>query len=265
VDTLITWLGGQAYLDRTISVALLVTARIMPLMLLTPWLALRTAPKLLVVAVSLIFGAILTPCALQTAPELSTNILALSVSAARELLIGMIFAVAATLPFYALEWAGWLADTWRDAVPPTGSQSPLSDLYVMMGMVLFLSLGGYRLAINAFTDSFVAVPVGGTIRSLTMSSVAWGSVRLVASALSLAFVLATPIAVMVALSQLVVGLFSRTVPNVSFDVIIGMPLRRIVGLIGALLCISLIIAMLPQISRDAIEAASALVARLFKP
>jgi flagellar biosynthesis protein FliR len=263
VDTLITWLGGQAYLDRTISVALLVTARIIPLMLLTPWLVLRTAPKLLVVAVSFILGTILTPCALQTAPDISANLLVLSVSAARELLIGMIFAVAATLPFYALEWAGWLADTSRDAAP--GSQSPLSDLYVMMGMVLFLSLGGYRVAINAFTDSFVAVPVGGTIRSLTMSSVAWGSIRLVASALSLAVVLAMPIAVMVASSQLVVGLFSRTVPNVSLDGIIGMPVRRIVGLIGALLCISFIIAILPQIYRDAIGAASALVARLLKP
>jgi flagellar biosynthesis protein FliR len=268
VDLVLTRLSGEFAIDQTIAVAILVTARVMPLILLTAWLALRAAPNLVLIAVSAILATLLTPYALSTAPPLPSDISILSLLTTREILVGTVFAIAAALPFYALEWAGRLTDTMRDPsltkgtdLPGLSPQTPLSNLYVMTGMVLFLSVGGHRIAITALTDTFIALPIGTTNTASTIRAISWESVRLVASALTLSVIMAAPIAALIALSQFALVLVGRSFPNLSLYLIAGIPLRALIALVGVLFCISLIIDMLPRIFQEAIDAASALLQR----
>ncbi|MBN1653650.1 MAG: flagellar biosynthetic protein FliR [Deltaproteobacteria bacterium] len=269
MNDLLKWLGGDASVDQTVLVAILVTARVIPLTHLTPWLALSIAPNPLIVAVSVVLAVLLTPYALGTAPEISSRIVDLSLLAARELLIGTVFAVAAAMPFIALAWAGRLTDTIGDrsitdnaTSSVYSAQTPLSNLYAMMGMVLFFSLGGHRLAVSALTKTFITLPIAATMSAPTLSLVVWESVRLIADALALSLVLTAPVAAIVALCEIALGFFGRSFPHLSFSYVAAMPLRAFVALGAVCLCVSFIMDLMPQIFRDAFETASELIKRM---
>lgn len=266
MDLLLARLSGEFSIDQTIRVAILVTARVIPLALITPWIVLRAKPNPILITVSGILAALLTPFALRTTAPLPTVNLELSLLIIREILVGTVFAIASALPFYALEWSGRLTDTLRDpsfreftSISGPSTQTPLRTLYVMTGMVLFFSIGGHRLAIKALADTFIVLPIGSVNIPATIRTVSWDSVRLVETALTLSIVLAAPIAAMIALSEFVLGLVGRSLPNLSLYFIAAVPLRALVALVGVLFSISLIVDMLPQIFRESIEAASAII------
>jgi flagellar biosynthesis protein FliR len=269
VEALLAQLSGQFAIEQSVAVAILVIARVIPITLLTSWIALRATPNLGLLAVSALVAILLTPYALATAPALSTDTPLLLLLVAREILIGTVFAIAVALPFFALAWAGRLTDTLRDPSLGTNSilssqssQTPLRNLYVLTGMVLFFSIGGHRLAITALTESFVAIPIGSSNQAAFVPTLTWESVRLVASALTLSLLLAAPVAAMIALSEFAFGIVDRSLPNLSLYLVAGIPLRALVILLGALFSIAIIIDMLPQLFREAIEGAGALLKRL---
>src|SRR5262249_6339792 len=132
--------------------------------------------------------------------------LALGALALREALVGAVFAVAASLPLYALDWSGRLVDTWRGATmaevlaPPTGERSsPLGTLQVMLGVAVFVTLGGHRTALIAFGDALRTVPVGAVAEAHGVGPVALGAARLAADALAFSVSIAAPAAVAIVL------------------------------------------------------------------
>lgn len=269
MDLLLARLIGELAIGQTIAAAIIVTARFIPLTLLAPWIVIRTTPNLALLAISVVLGTILTPYALSTAAPLPSDTFVLSLLIAREILIGTVFAVAATLPFFALAWAGRISDTMRDpslskdtTLSGSSHQTPLSKLYVMIGIVLFFIVGGHRIAITALADTFITLPIRCANQAFSIRAVSWESVRLVASALTLSLVLAAPIAAMIALSELALSLVGRSLPNLSLYFFAGIPLRALIAIVGALFCISIIVDMLPQMFRQAIEAANAFLSRV---
>jgi len=266
VQALVTWLGGQDAITRALLVGMLVAARVAPLTILAPWLAVRQAPVMLRTAVVLALTLALTPLALESAPELPQSALLVAALALREVLVGAVFAIATALPMHALEWAGSLVDTWRGAnlaqilAPPTGTRtSPVGTLYVMMGVVLFIGVGGHRVALEALADGLAVVPVG-TGQVLGPDAIALGAARLLGQALSFAAVLAAPVAVAIVLVEVALGLVARASPQVPVF-FAGMPLRAATGLGAALLGLALLVERLPAAMRGAIDTAADLVLR----
>lgn len=265
MEALIAWLGGDERVARVLVVGLLVAARVAPLALLAPWLSMRQAPTVLRTAVVLALTAALTPLAVESAPAIPPALPVVALLALREVLVGSLFAIATALPFYALDWAGRLVDLWRGAslaeviAPPTGERtSPLGDLYLMMGVVLFVVLGGHRLALAAFAEGLAEVPVGEAALASGLGDVALGAMRLAANALAFGVALAAPAAVAIVLVEVSLGLVARAAPQIPVF-FAGMPLRAAVGLAAALLALSLVADELPAAFRGAIDAASRLV------
>lgn len=249
-------------LGRSAPVVLLVSARALPLAWLAPWLGWRGNAASVRVMVALVVALALTPLALAQAPRVPGGWLPLLLMGLREALVGTAFAIAASVPLWALGWAGDLLDRWRGS-PSDGSargEGLLGTLHVSAGVVFFVSVGGHRLAIAAFGGSLVDAPVG-TGAALALSSFALGTARLVTAALELALALAAPAAVAFLLLEGALALAGRVAPTLR-PWVLGMPLRAALGVAIASLGLS---AALPRMSgpiAGSIEAATELVRRL---
>lgn len=167
------------------------------------------------------------------------------------------------MPLYALGWAGELLDRWRGSpadatsVGPAGEASPLGALHLSAGVVLFVTLGGHRLALAAFATSFVDVPLGGGADG-ALAPFALGAMRIVADALTLALAFAAPAAIAFVVLEIVLGLWGRVAPGLSLY-LLGMPLRAGLGVALALLGLSVLLPRLGPVIVRSIDAASDLV------
>lgn len=244
--------------------ALLVAARALPLTVIAPWMMVRMAPAVVRAGVVMALVVGLAPLVSSRLPAVLPDRDAMFVWLARELVIGAVYAVAVSLPLFALDWAGRLTDTWRGATlseviaPPTGERtSPLGDFYLMTGLALFVTLGGPRVALGAFADGLGVAP---DAVALDVAQVAFGSLRPITQSLALALAFAAPAALAIVLVELSLGLVGRAAPQLPVF-FAGMPLRAGSLLFVALLSISLIVARLPELFRSAQATAGALLAR----
>lgn len=262
MDELIARLGGTREVGHLLAVGLLVAARLAPLTFMAPWLSMRGAPALVRTGVLLALTMALTPLALGTAADVPLAGGLLVALALRESLIGMVFALTTSIPFFALDYGGRLVDTWRGAnlaeviAPPTGERtSPLGDLYLLFGVALFVTLGGHRIALGAFADSLRTVPVGVFHAHAGIQSLGMDVAHLVSHALTFAVMLAAPAAATIILVEISLGLLSRAAPQVP-AFFAGMPLRAAAGLAGCLLSASWLVGALSGEFRGAIVHAS---------
>lgn len=253
-------------IDRYLAVAGLVGARVSPLLLLAPWLSFKATPTFVRTALTVAFTVVYTPLVLSLDPVVPEAALFYGVALIREAFVGALFAVTVSIPFYAVEWTGRLTDTWRGAsmaeiiAPPTGERSsPLGALLLFASIVLFISIGGHRLALRTFFDTFVSLPVG-TPTNLS-PGFGLGVLQLVTQALTFAVALAAPIAVSIVLVEIALGLVAKSSPQVPVF-FAGMPLRAATGLAALLLILSITVSSLPDGFASAIGAASNLVESL---
>lgn len=250
--------------DGVVAVGALVAARVAPLTILAPWLTLRRTPPIVRSALVLALTVALTPLASASAASAAiadADPLTLGAWILREALVGTLFAVATALPLHALDWSGRLVDTWRGAslaeviAPPTGERtSPVGDLYLMMGVVLFLLVGGHRVAFAAFADGLSVAPVGRVDLAGGAEALTLGVLRLSASALAFAVSVAAPVAVAIVVVEISLGLIARSAPQVPVF-FAGMPLRAATGLGAALAALSVVAGQLPEVYAGAIAIA----------
>lgn len=255
------WLGVE--LARALPVWLLVTLRTVPLAFVAPWLGWKGTASFARVSVALVIALALTPLALQTAPALPAGWLPLALLGLREALIGVAFAIASSLPLWALGWTGALVDRWRGSphegvLGPSEGASPLGALHVAAGVVLFVMLGGHRLALAAFADGFVDTPVGAGASPESVATFALGVGRLITAALELAVVFAAPAAIAFVLLEAVLGLAARVAPALSLWTS-AVPLRAALGVAVALVGLAALLPRLGPLFTGSVEAAAELV------
>jgi len=270
MQALLDALGGPDAVERWLLVGALVAARVAPLTVFAPWLTLRKTPPILRAGIVVALTLALAPLAEQS--------VALDVAAAdaltfgawllREALVGTLFAVVTSLPFFALDWAGRLVDTWRGAslaeviAPPTGERtSPLGDLYLLMGIALFLALGGHRLAFRAFAEGLAIAPVGGARFGDAGAAIALGAAELSGAALAFAMAIAAPAAAAIVVVEVALGLVARAAPQVPVF-FAGMPLRAATGIAAMLLSLTVVTGEIRGELQAAIDASLHWLSRL---
>jgi type III secretory pathway component EscT len=256
--------------DDALAKGALVAARLAPLTVVAPWIALRDAAASVRAALVLLLTLALAPLAFAHADAAASAASAaelLPVQMLREAMVGFVFAVATAVPFYALDHGGRLVDAMRGAssseviAPPTGERtSPFGDLYLLAGVALFASLGGPRLAIEVLAKSFEVVPIGAAV-DFGRTTFALGAARLFAFALAFGLSVAAPAALSIVLVEAALGLIARASPSIPVF-FAGMPLRAAAGIAGSLLGLSVVFDRLPEVFRATLEGAGRLVAAL---
>jgi flagellar biosynthetic protein FliR len=159
----------------------------------------------------------------------------LAVGMAGELILGAIIGLVAAILFVGLQLGGQIIAQeaglmfGQIADPDTGEQvSIISNLYLQLGTVLFMVIGGHRELLLICLDTFRTIPL------LEGSPRIEEGAALVIEALTLGFVLAVRIAaptlIALFLINLVLGFISRTVPQLNV-MIFGFTVKGMVSFI----------------------------------
>ena len=172
---------------------------------------------------------------------------------ANELALGIVMGLTVRMCFLGLQLGGQMVAReaglayGQTVDPSTGAQQSIfSGLYVQLGAVVFLILGGHRILLAVALDTFYALPLLGD------QGVLAGGLTMLLDALTIASEIAirvaAPVMVTLFLVNAAMGFISRTLPQ--FNVlIIGFSIKGLVAFV--LLAISLPAAL--EAFADALE------------
>jgi type III secretory pathway component EscT len=201
-------------LQLLVTLALLLGLRLLPLALLFP-LLLAGLPAVPVIVRALLWGLFtlcLLPAAQAHAGALPNAGAAIVASSVRELVLGLVYAFALSLPLHAARWAGDLIETVRGGAPldEGAKDGALGRFYLLLALAVFVAIGGHRLTLHALADTLRIAPLGAAQTQAGVTALALGSAALVGHALVTALLLAAPVLVAILVTDLLSGLVART-------------------------------------------------------
>jgi flagellar biosynthetic protein FliR len=236
--------------------------RVLALLTFVPVFGVRSIPAPVRIALAVLLAAVLYP-AVADGTAVAASPVALVALAAKEALVGAVLGFVVALAFAALDMAGRLVDATRgstlaEVIDPLSDErtSPLAQLHVQVGLLVFLAIGGHRALILGLAGSYDSVPLAAFPgASAGLAPLAAGAIRLSADALSVALLLAAPALVALWVSEVALGLAGRAAPQVGVH-FVGMPLRAAIGIAMVLFALSAIVPVVAELLRDALGAAA---------
>jgi flagellar biosynthesis protein FliR len=214
---------------------MLVLARVSPLFLLAPLFSSKLIPARArgIVAVALALG--IAPIAMNAGGEtIPTDVLALGGLVIKEMLVGLGFSFALAALFAAVQVAGSLLDTLIGfsfgalVDPVTGTNGGvLNQLYALIGVMIFVVIGGDAWVIQGLARSYDAIPLS---ESPAIGTLVEGAQVAYSGIFAAAIEICAPVLVAVVLCDVAFGLVSRVVPQLNVFAV-GFPAKVTVGLV----------------------------------
>jgi len=221
-------------------VFLLVASRLGGLIMFQPVIGGYGIPANVRMLVVLGLAAMVTPCVHLSAAA-PMHAAAIVFAMGSELLLGVLMGLVVRMCFLGLQLGGQVVAQesglafGRVADPSTGAQqSIISNLYLQLGVVVFLIVGGHRVLMSVALDTFNTIPLLGDQGTFTHG------VGLLFDALLLggeiAIRIAAPVILTLFLVNAAMGFISRTVPQLNI-LTVGFSLKGLIAFV--LMAISL--------------------------
>jgi flagellar biosynthetic protein FliR len=215
---------------------MLVLARVAPLFILAPLFSSKMFPARVrtVTAVALAIG--ISPVATRAlgGGTIPPDVIALAGLMVKELLVGMAFAFGIGALFAALSAAGALLDTMIGFSlggildPLTGNQSSLlTQLYAMIGVLVFIAIGGDAWVIGGLARTYTAVPL---LDSPQIGSLTAGAQAAFSGIFRAAIEVCAPVLLALMITDAALGVVSRVVPQLNVFAV-GFPAKIAIGLL----------------------------------
>ena len=222
--------------EQQIAAFMLVLARISPLFILAPLFSSKMLPGRArgIAAVALAVG--MAPIVGKFGGDAKIPLDALSFVGLmfKEILVGMAFAFALGALFAAVSLAGNLLDTMIGFAfgalvdPVTGNPGGvLSQLYALVGVMVFVVIGGDAWVIQGLARTYDAVPL---LEAPAIGTLVEGMQVAFSGVLGAAVQIAAPVLVAVILTDVGFGVVSRVVPQLNVFAV-GFPAKVTVGLV----------------------------------
>lgn len=245
VADLVTDLAAKANVSAVIFTVALLMCRLMPVLIFSPFLGGEVVPTELKMGVGLTLSIVLFPVIQDSVKTIPLSALPYIALMAKEVFIGFTLAFIISAVFEAARVAGTLVDTMAGSnnaqlyVPQLGQQVSLfSSLKVQLAVVLFLTLDGHHLVIQALAESLVYVPLDGFPR---FSQGPWPFfdllIRVFADLLRVSLALAAPAMLATFLTDVALGAINRVAPQIQVF-FISMAIKPLVSVLMAFLVIS---------------------------
>ncbi len=211
----------------------LVLARLTPLFVLAPLFSSKLIPRRVrgIVAVALAIG--LTPVVVGDR-RIPLDLVAYVGLMGKELLVGLGFAFVLATLFAALQVAGTFIDTligfsFGALVDPVNGTNTtvLAQMYTMLGVIIFIAIGGEAWVLGGFARTFEIV---GVLEMPSLNALVAGAVDAFVGVFFAAVQIAGPILLALILTDAAFGLVSRVVPQLNVFAI-GFPSKLVVGLV----------------------------------
>lgn len=210
---------------------LLILARLSSFFFATPLFSTRSIPRVVKLAISLsvtIIVSMTTPTQ-QVEP---TSLIELGLMAAREALIGVVLGYSVNIVFLGIQSAGEFVDVFAGLQmsstydPITGTNGTFySNIYNWIATLIFFNMSGHHYLITGIVNSFLFIPVGKSIfLELDISVITSLLVKTFYISVQLGF----PMAVILFLIDVILGMVSRVVPQINVFVL-GMPIKLVVS------------------------------------
>lgn len=162
----------------------------------------------------------------------------------KEVILGMLIGFIATIPFWAVESAGFLIDNQRGATmasvlnPTLGSQSSPTGLFLTQTLItLFYSGGAFLILLGALYQSYATWPV---MQFFPQPGIKWVDFFYgqFSQMLKLCVLLAAPLLVAMFLAEFGLALISRFAPSLNVF-ILSMPIKSAIASLLLVLYIGL--------------------------
>lgn len=211
----------------------LVLARIAPLFVLAPLFSSQMIPPQVRAIIALGLSLGLTGVAMhgETVPSGALNIAGLFVCNA---LIGLGFALAVAAVFAAITSAGALIDvvsgfSYGQLIDPIdgGQGGTLTNVYSLVGLMLFIAIGGDAWLLRGIARTFALVPLTGAPDVATLTG---GVVAAVGTLFVASLEVAAPALLALLVTDVAFGMVSRIVPQLNVFAV-GFPLKIGVALL----------------------------------
>ncbi|MCH7886876.1 MAG: flagellar type III secretion system protein FliR [Candidatus Marinimicrobia bacterium] len=219
--------------QRMFEIFMLVLARISLIVSVVPIFGSANVPIPVKVGLSVFLTLVSYSFAEASGVPHDLSIAALFTLMLREALIGMLFGFITGILFYAIQFAGHFISFQMGFAmvqvidPQSQERVPIiGQFYFILSILLFLLINGHHLVLNVLVESFSIVPIGTGVLSRELT----GSLTLIGGRVFvLAIKIASPILVTLFLTDVMMGIIARTVPqmNVFF---VSLPLKIGLGL-----------------------------------
>lgn len=215
-------------------VFILVLVRMTGLFVTAPIFGRRNVPVYLKIGFSFFLAMILVNTLTVPKPEYFNNIYDYAFLVLKEFLVGVTIGYVSFLVFSAIYLAGQLIDmqTGFSMVsvmdPMSNIQVPVtSNFYFIISMLIFLSINGHHLLIQALFKSYNMIPLGkASFNQNLMNDI----IRVFGDIFIIGFKISAPIIAAILITDVALGVISRTMPQLNVFVV-GMPLKIILGVL----------------------------------
>lgn len=241
-------LGLNINFPFVLTMAGLIWARTLSMMSVIPFLFGKPTPRLTRVGASVVITIFLYPI-LVTGKQMPENIhdLALFALFLKEILIGLSLGFMAGMVFYGFQGAGQMIDNQRGVslarilIPELGEQVTLSGSFLFhFSIVLFLVLGGHRIFLQAFLESYQVLPllafpetVSGLLPLIEFFGVITGKVLFISVQIS------APVIIAILMADIILGVANRFAPQINVWEL-GFNIRGYLGILILFLSLSLV-------------------------
>lgn len=240
-------IGLKINVSLVILTIALLMSRILPVIILSPFLGGDVVPTEVKIGLGVLVSAVLYPFVADRVLLIPTSAFPFVMILLKELFIGVCIAFIVNMVFEAARVAGTLADTLAGTamaqlhVPQIQqSVSLFASLKIQFAVVLFLSLNGHHLVINALADSLRSVPLDSFP---AFHGGMWGFfdqiIRVSADLFMVGLALSAPVLVAAFLTDLALGMINKVAPQIQVF-FISMSIKPMVCTLMVLLALHLI-------------------------
>ncbi|HZK34566.1 MAG TPA: flagellar biosynthesis protein FlhB [Bacillota bacterium] len=223
------------FLIEDFFIFILIFFRLLAFISVAPGFSARGIPNLAKIGFSLIFAYVLYLSIPAAAPMQHESFIELGLLVIKEVLFGLALGFTVNLIFLSFQMAGQMVDfqmgfsmaSYYD--PLTNSRvSIFGNLYHWIGLTLFFVINGHYILIYSFVQSFDLIPLAGLeLSAMDLQAI----VGIFSRSFLTAFQIAVPVIFVILLTDAVIGLVSRSVPQINI-LMLGLPLKVLVGLLA---------------------------------
>lgn len=222
IDQIREYLGLQSDFTQLLLTYALLMARILPVILLTPFLGGESVPSEVKLGLGVMLGAVLYPAIIASASQVPVNPILFIALMLKELFIGLSMAFVVGMVFDAAQVSGTLIDTLSGItqaqlmVPQLQlNVSLFANLKIQLVTVIFVTLGGHHIVIQGFADSLGMVSLDQYPR---FSHGFWPFfeviLRVFGNLMRISIALASPVLLATFMTDLALGMVNRVAPQV---------------------------------------------------
>jgi flagellar biosynthetic protein FliR len=215
--------GLEGFLISRFMVFTLVLARTGALVMTAPIFSTQSLPRRVRALIAVAMSLLVAPAFLGTSMPAVENIGEYGRMLASEALVGLLLGFGMNILFSGIQVAGQIVGqlsglSLAEVFSPGFEEdvSVFSQLFYFLTLAVFVAVGGHRIMTEALLDTFAAAPPGHAALGSNFVDVL---VSVLTQSFQLGIRAAAPLMVALLLSNLVLGLISRTLPQINVIVV----------------------------------------------